>query len=508
MSEKKKTMISLVTAVLAVGVSVLANFFLSHFVVKEMGEEANGFAQLANNFVSYAMLFTIALNSMAGRFMSIAYYRGEVDKCRKYYSSVVVGNIAIIGVLIVPAIVCVVKLNRIVNIDTANVEHVKVLFACVFLNFFASLCVGFFSLAFFVKNAQYLQNTINMVRVLLNAMGLLALFTLFAPKIYYISLIGLVLTVFSIPMVSFFKRKLLPSVKFSPRDFDFKYIVELILSGIWNTVTQCGNLLMTGFDLLLSNLLLSPGRMGVLAVAKTVPTFITSLGVSVNSTFAPDLTMSYSQGDRNQILNSLRYSVKCSSFVMSIPLMMLCIYGRSFYTLWMPTMNAKELSLLSTLTCVAFIPLSGTQTLYNVFTVTNKLKVNSISIVVGGIVNIISVCLLLRLTSLDLYAVAGISSLVSILRNLIITVPYSAYVLGLKKHVFFKDVGISVLCCAISGVICFAFSRIIVPDTWITLFVSAFVAGVVVAVVLFVVLLNSEEKKKVANKLRRNHGQS
>lgn len=506
MSEKKKTMISLITAVLALCVSVLINFFLSHFVVKEMGEEANGFAQLANNFVSYAMLFTVALNSMAGRFMSIAYYRGEENKCRKYYSSVFVGNIVIIGILVMPAVICVLKLNSLINIDTANTSHVKILFACVFLNFFASQYVSLFSLAFFVRNAQYLQNTINMMRVLLNAVGLLAMFTLMVPKIYYISLVGLVLTIMSVPVVFLYKRKLLPNIGFSTKYFDIKCIRELLASGVWNAITQCGNLLMTGFDLLLSNLLLSPGRMGVLAIAKTVPTVITSLGVSVNSTFAPDLTMSYTRGDKAQVLASLRYSVKCSSFVMSIPLMMLCVYGTNFYTLWMPTMNPKELSLLSALTCCAFIPLSGTQTLYNVFTVTNKLKVNSISIVVGGIINVITVCLLLRFTSLDLYAVAGISSLVSILRNMIVTVPYSAYVLGLKKYVFFKDVGISVLCCAISGGICFIFSRVIIPNTWIKLFVSGAASAVVISVVLFLVLLNSEEKKKVVNKFRRNNG--
>ena len=70
MSEKKKTMISLLTAMLSLAVSVLVSFFLSRFVVREMGEEANGFAQLANNFVNYATVITISLNSMAGRFIS------------------------------------------------------------------------------------------------------------------------------------------------------------------------------------------------------------------------------------------------------------------------------------------------------------------------------------------------------------------------------------------------------------------------------------------------------
>ncbi len=39
-------------------------------------------------------------------------------------------------------------------------------------------------------------------------------------------------------------------------------------SGIWNSVNQCGHLLLTGLDLLLSNLFVSPYAMGVVAVSK------------------------------------------------------------------------------------------------------------------------------------------------------------------------------------------------------------------------------------------------
>lgn len=506
MSEKKKTMISLLTAMLSLAVSVLVSFFLSRFVVREMGEEANGFAQLANNFVNYATVITISLNSMAGRFISIAYHHGEEEKCCKYYSSVIIGNIVIMCALVLPAILCVYHLERVVNIETANIYHVKILFACVFLNFFVSQYVGVFSLAFYVRNAQYLQNAINMARTMINAGGLLFMFSIWAPKLYYISLIGVILTIVLVPVVFAFKCKLLPKTHFRWKWFDLSCIKELVLSGIWNSVTQCGNLLMTGMDLLLSDIFISPGRMGVLSVAKTVPLFISNLGVSVNSTFAPELTMSYSSGDKNRILSSLKYSVKCSSFVMSIPLMMLCVYGASFYSLWMPSMNAKELSLLSILTCVAFIPLSGTQTLYNVFTVTNRLKLNSISIVIGGAINVIVVYLLLRFTSLELLAVAGVSSGISILRNLVVTVPYSAHILGVKWYLFYKDVGISLVCCAISGAVCYAASKLIVPNTWIKLFLSASAAGSVIVLALFWLLLNKEEKRKVINKVRRVNG--
>ena len=501
MSDNKKTMISLVTSIISLSISVMLSFFLSRFIVIELGEEANGFTQLANNFVNYATLITIALNSMAGRFVTINYYKGNIEQSCKYYSSNIIGNIIISFFLFLLAIVCVARLDKIIVIETANVNHVKILFLCVFINFFLSQYTGSLAVAFFVKNTQYLQNTINMVRALINAALLLLAFSFFKPRIFYVSFVGMLLTALSIPVYLYFKRMLLPNLRFFVSKFDYGCIREMIASGLWNSVTQCGNLLMTGFDLLLSDLFISPSRMGVLAIAKTIPTFIANLGTNVNNSFAPSLTMAYASSDSRKMLNSLRFAIKCSCFVMSIPIMALCVYGIDFYAFWMPTMNAKELSILSMLTCAAFIPLSGTQTLYNIFTASNKLKINSLSIVVGGFVNIFVVFILLEFSNLELYAIAGVSSAISILRNLFISLPYSAHILGIKWNTFYKDILVSLLCCMISGGIMFLFKVIITPTTLANILISALLGCVFSALTLFLVLLNRYEKAMLLKKI-------
>ena len=47
---------------------LLISFFLSPYIVRTIGVEANGFVSLAANFTSYATLVVMALNNMAGRF--------------------------------------------------------------------------------------------------------------------------------------------------------------------------------------------------------------------------------------------------------------------------------------------------------------------------------------------------------------------------------------------------------------------------------------------------------
>ena len=73
MSNKFYTILNLITGMFTVIVQFATSFFLSPFIVKALGAEANGYTQLAANFVMYASLLTTAFNSMASRFVSVAW---------------------------------------------------------------------------------------------------------------------------------------------------------------------------------------------------------------------------------------------------------------------------------------------------------------------------------------------------------------------------------------------------------------------------------------------------
>lgn len=502
-NQNKKTLLTLFTSMFAIVVTIATNFFLSPYIVRTLGEEANGFTQLANNFVNYASLITVALNSMAGRFITMHYYKGNKKESNTFYSSIMIANLAIIVLLIIPALFLLFKLESVVNIQTSSVMHVKLLFAFVFGNFFIAQINSVFGIITYVSNKQYIVNTINSIKVLLNALCLLFFFSIFIPKIYYVSLVALLLSVVTVPLYFYISRKILPDLRIDFRDFSIKTIWQTLAAGMWNVVTQCGILLMTGVDLLLANLLVGPVAMGVLSVSKVMPNCITQIAGNVASSFSPNLTIAYAGGDSKSIVNSLRFSMKCSSIFVSIPIMVLCVYGKNFYSLWQPTLDAQTLSILSFWACVQFIPLAGPQALNNVFTTSNRLKLNSISVLISGVINVVAVIILVKLTTLGLLAIAAISSIISMARNFIITVPYSAKILNLKWYTFYKDVLISCVCCLINGIFCFVFQYLIVPTSWIKMVLSVMCACIFSLASVFVVLLSKTERQQMLNKFRR-----
>ena len=77
----------MVASMITYVVSMLVSFFLSPYIVENIGVEANGFIGLANNFISYASLITIALNALASRFITINIYRNNYENANKYFSS-------------------------------------------------------------------------------------------------------------------------------------------------------------------------------------------------------------------------------------------------------------------------------------------------------------------------------------------------------------------------------------------------------------------------------------
>lgn len=496
-SSKFATAFNVASAIITLGVQMAVSFFLSGFLVATLGEEANGFTQLANNFVSYASLVTLAFNSMGQRFISTAYHKGELDKAGSYYSTLFVCDIVLCVVFLPVAALVVGNLGSIVEMGNANLPDVQMLFAFVFANFGANLFVSLLCSAMFVTNKVYFQNAVNLARNVLNACVLLFLYGMLEPRVHYVSLVSLSLTIVSIPVCAAIKSRLLPEVRFSFWAFSAAAVRSLTSSGIWNTVNQCGNMLMTGLDLLLANWFVGAGPMGVLSVAKTMPNAIITLASTLNSNLEPELVIAYAKGGAEGIIGKLRFDIRLSNLIVSVPIAVFCALSVPFYELWMPSLDATELSALSFLTIMTFIPWAGLQVLYNVFTATNRLKVNSVAFVAGSIVNVVVVLALLSLTDLGVYAIAGTSSSISIIRNLVVTAPYVAGLLGIRKRVLYREVGVSVACCALVAAASWAIGTFVGTGRWPGLVASIALSCFVGWIAVFLLTFGRDARRKV-----------
>lgn len=441
---------------------------------------------------------------MASRFVSVAYHQGKTDKAKCYYSSVYVVNIGLIALLLPVSIAVALKLEHIIVIDNVDIIDVKLLFGCVFANFFIGMMSSLYSISMYVKNAIFYSNILNCVRTVCNAVLLLVVFSLLPIKIFYVSLVALILSVVMLPAYVYYQNKLLPEIHFDKVSFSWSAVKEMLLSGIWNSVNQCGHLLLTGLDLLLSNLFISPYAMGVVAVSKTIPSAIIQLATTINSNFSPSITQSWAMGDYNSVLQELRMAMKISIVIVSVPIVTFCCLGVSFYSLWQPTLAPVVLTVLSVLGCSAFIVLAGTQVLYNVLTASNRLKINSLTFLAMGVVNVVGVYFGLKYCSrYGMYIIIGTSSFLTTIRQLVIILPYTAKLLNQHWTTFYKEIFLTLGCCFINAVLAFVVIKILPVSGWFAIIYDAIIIASFAIIAEGYLLLSKSERNKVIHLIKR-----
>lgn len=288
--KNKQFAINMIAQVVGFVVMMGISFLLTPFIVEHVGSEAYGFVGLANNFVSYAQVITVALNSMASRFITIKITENDVEGSNRYFTSVVIANIVTALVLSVPSAIIILNLNKIVNVSEAILIDVQWLWAFIFLNFLVSIISSTYSVATFVRNKLYLTSLQGIISNILRVAVLIAAFSFFVPSVWYVGLAAFVATVYVYVWNVYYTRILTPDIKVRKRYFDVKVIKVLLSSGIWNSFTRLSSILSTGLDLLVTNLYVSSAAMGVLSVAKTVPSAILTLFGTLASVYAPQLT--------------------------------------------------------------------------------------------------------------------------------------------------------------------------------------------------------------------------
>lgn len=503
-SKNKRLIINLIASLIALAVQMGISLILTPILVGKLGNEAYGFIGLANNFVSYATIITVALNSMASRYITIAIHRNEEKKANEYYSSVFLANIIMSIVILILLVLMIVNLNSLLDVPNYLERDVKITFVLVFINFIITLLSTVFTVATFVKNRVDLSSIQQTIGNLLKIVAIVILFWLFQPKIYFISISAIVYTVYVMIANIHLTKKLAPELKINIKNFRGAAVLELIKSGLWNSLSNLSSILLNGLDLLIANLFIDSAAMGTLSIAKTIPTAVLTLLGTISRVFLPQFTILYSKNKINELVGETKFSIKVLSLIMIVPLAGFIVFGQAFFSLWLPSKTPDEImqiQILSVLTLLPNLVSSYIYTLYSINTVTNKLKVPVIVTLVLGVISVIITYILVKTTNLGVYAIAGVSSIVLLLKVSIFVPIYAAKNLNVKKRTFygtlFRATITSLIVIALFSIINMSFSI----TSWGELILCSAVTGCIGYIVSFICLLNKKEKGKIKEKI-------
>lgn len=497
---EKKLLVNISASLIYFMVNTGISFMLTPYIVENIGVDANGYVQLSNNIVSYASLLTIALNAMAGRYISIELYKKDYDRARVYFNSVLISNAIMAITLLAPLSFVIYYVDKLIEVPAILLRDVQLLLIFVFFNFLLNLLTATWNVAMFATNNLYLQSIVNVKANILKGVITVLLFAFFKPSLYFIGLTATLTTVYTVFSNLRNSRKLVPELKVDRKYYNLEAVKELIGVGIWNVFSQLSGIMSTGLDLLITNLFVGSTAMGVLALSKTIPTIILSLFATISNAFAPNVTKLYAEGKFDELGVELKSAIKFLSVFTSVPMAGLIIFGKDFYSLWVPNQDAVLLSALTIACCMAYIFALPLEPLWSVFTVTNKMKVSSVYLFKNSVISISVVFISVFLVEddiLKLFIIAGTSSLIGVVRALTFLPRKSAELLGFDKGTFHpvikqNVVAVTVLC-SIYYVVSIQFNI----NTWGSFILICGTSSVIGLMLSAIIVLSKEERKKL-----------
>lgn len=498
-STKSQLFINLFCQIFFVVTNMAISFFLVPFILKKLGADAYGFVGLANDFISYAQLVTIALNSMASRFITIDICQKKYESANKMFNSVLIGNIIISLVLLIPMIFIIVFLPNIISVPVDLLHSVRILWIILFINFIITIITSVFGVSTYATNKLYLSSLRQIESQVVRSLILIVTFVFLPTRLWYVGLATLIATLIVSLYNYKYVRKLLPEIEFDKKYFDKKSILSLIASGIWNTITKLAGLLSSGLDLLLTNTFINSTLMGFLSIAKTLPNVILSFFGNLTSVFSPQLTISYAKGDYDEIKEQLIFSMKLVGLFACIPLSIMIGLGKDFYDLWVPEADSILLWSLSVVTGLSMVFSMPLEPLWNIFSTTNKVKQSSIFLIISSVINILVVLVLLNIFDdnyIRLFVIAGTSTVISFAKSLGFLPIYGARCVNLKWNAFYPTIFKNTFSTIATTALAFVIKKIIPINSWFMFIVVALVVALFAVVINVFVILNKEERNK------------
>lgn len=491
-----------VWAILAVAFNSSINFLIVPYVSENVGVEAYGFVTLANAVITYVDVISIAFNSFASRYIAIEYHKGNYEKASKYYTSIFVANLFLVFCLIVLCVIAIPNLDVLINISSGLDRDVKILFGIVFARYSLVLLRTAFDVSTFIKNRLDLTEKFRVLSYIVQASVLLVVCSTLDARVWYVGLATFIATLVLLVAQYITTNKITPELKINFSFFSFKYIKDFLVAGIWNSINNIGNLLNSGLDLLITNRMLTELLMGMVSVSKTLGSLSYTLVIAVSSSFRPKQLESYSKGDLSELVNRLKSSMKITGSICAIVIAGFYVCGSEFLALWLPGQDTDTIFRISMIVLLSDVMVGVVNPLYFVFTLTKKLKIPCLITITMGILNVVSMYVLIRNTSLGAYAVV-LTTMVLNFIHFIDTPIYSAYCLKLPLKTFYAPIINHLVNCLFNVLIMSLIGALLpVATNWLLLLFKVIILALFGVLVSSIMITTMNQKRNIFNRVK------
>jgi membrane protein EpsK len=482
-------------------VTVLVGIWLVPYLIGRLDVAAYGLIPLATTMTSYLSLFTLALNSAVGRFMTIALDRRDFNEANRIFNTSFWGTSIILLLLLAPCIWFSSHCAWFLKIPPGNERDSAWLFLATAGIFYLTTLSSAFNVTAFCRNRFDLTNVVSIFSTGIRVVGVLSLTSLWAPRVSHVGVAFLIATTTSCVGAILIWRHLTPMLELRLRWFSLSALRQMTGMGGWIVIDQIGTILFLQIDLVVVNRVIGAEATGQYGAVMTWATLLRGLGAVVAGVFAPTIIRLYSRNDMDGLV---RYSCKAVRFLgltMALPVGLVCGLSEPLLYLWLGPTYASLAPLMSLMTIHLCVNLTM-YPLYNIQMATGKVRVPALVTCVVGVFNLFLAWWLSGPLGWGMYGVALAGGVTLTCRNIVFVQLYAAHVLHLRRSAF-VHAGIPAwaLAVGLSG-IGWCVARSLSLHHWIDLVVAGTVLSCLYLGAVFLILFRRDELGQVLELLR------
>ncbi|HEY3283534.1 MAG TPA: oligosaccharide flippase family protein [Armatimonadota bacterium] len=487
---------NLVTNVGNLVLSTLVSIWYVPFLVHRLGPAAYGLIPLATALTSYMSLITTALNSAVARFLTIAVEQGDRERANLVFNTSLWGSLGLAVLLLLPAGYAISHIETLVRVPTGYSTEVRWLFACATGAFLLNQLKTPFDVSTICRNRLDLRNLVSVGETLCRVGVVVGLFAVYNPRLRFAGMGILAGTMLSSLGAVRLWRVLTPSLRVRPRSFDWATLRSLTAVGGWVSLNAIGSLLYSNADLFIANRMCTPEQSGRYAALTQLPLVMQSLMGTIAAVFLPTTLIFFAREDISGLVAYLRRAMRIQGLLLSLPVALVCGFGRPLLSLWLGHGFAGMAPLLGLM--VFYLCILGP--VYPLFTLqltVNRMQVPGMVMMAMGFVNLGLAILLAGPMGWGLYGIAAATASTLALQSLLFAAPYAAHVLHRPWHTFLSGMVPLLTLAAATTALCALLSARGSLTSWPRFLTAVLLASVLYMAAAYRWLLSDEERRAV-----------
>lgn len=482
------------TNTLLMVISAVVSFWMTPYLIGKLGIEVYGVVPLFASVLVYLGLLTTVLSASVARYVSLYYYKGDIEQANLYLSSSFWGLIGISMIVLAGSAIFTPFLDNVFNVPMGYESQTRGLFLLVVAASLIAALNSLYGRSCFILHKFYWLDLFGILSKFLQVAVIVLGFTYISHSLVFVGWAAVASSSSALLLTVALDRYILPELKINYGRFNVAACKKMIAMGAGVSINQFGGLLYLNSDLVVINILLGSVATGRYGPIVQWAILIRILAGVVTRLFGPMVMELIARQDFETLKYQLFTLIKFLGLILGLPIFLICGFSRPLLSLWLGDEFVGLYKLMILLVLGQIVPYS-LGTIFGIFRGLNTLKLPGIVTLITGVANIILSIVLVKYTALGIYG-AGIATVIAVFgKSVLFNVIYLSRLMKFKPWKIWSSIIGGCSPAVVFTIALLVFSNYIDLNHLVKLSLYGLLFGAVYAVAVFRIVLNKTERQ-------------